>query len=262
MSELSTLLFELDRDTRVATITFNRPERLNAYDYPMQREILALATDLDHRDDVGAVVLTGSGRAFMAGADITMFEEWNDQPPEQVRASLRHQIIRPVVWQQLGKPVIAAINGVAVGAGLAIAMSADFRFASPAARFGHTAIMLGLLAGPAETAQTVRYLGRTLAAEVLLAGRMIEADEALRAGLLNRVVDADQLLDEARAYAAQLAELPPLGMRMAKLNFAGAVQASIDYDAEMEPFVIAMTSREARERFEHFLSRHNGHARR
>jgi enoyl-CoA hydratase len=262
MSELSTLLFELDRDTRVATVTFNRPERLNAYDHPMQREILALTTELDHRDDVGAVVITGSGRAFMAGADITMFEQWSNQSPEEVRASLRHQIIRPVVWQQLGKPVIAAVNGVAVGAGLATAMSADFRFASPEARFGHTAITLGILAGPAESAQTVRYLGRTLAAEVLLAGRLIEAEEALRAGLLNRVVDADQLLDEARAYAAQLAQLPPLGMRMAKANFAGAAQANIDYDAEIEPFVIAMTSPEARERFEQFLASHGGYARR
>jgi enoyl-CoA hydratase/carnithine racemase len=192
----------------------------------------------------------------MAGADIAMFEQWSNESPHEVRASLRHQIIRPVIWQELGKPVIAAVNGIAVGAGLATLMAADFRFASPAARFGHIAITLGILAGPAETAQTVRYLGRTLAAEVLLAGRLIEADEALRAGLLNRLVDADLLLDEARSYAAQLAQLPPLGMRMAKANFAGVAQSNVDYDAEIEPFLIAMTSPQAREHFEQFLASH------
>jgi enoyl-CoA hydratase/carnithine racemase len=246
----------------VATVTFNRPERLNAYDHQMQRDLLALVTELDHRDDIGAVILTGGGRAFMAGADITMFEQWGGQSPHDVRTSLRHQIVRPVIWQQLGKPVIAAVNGIAVGAGLATAMCADFRFASPAARFGHTAITLGILAGPAESAQTVRYLGRTLAAELLLAGRLIDAEEALRAGLLNRILDAERLLDEARTFAAGLAQLPPLGMRMAKANFAGAAQSNIDYDAEIEPFVTAMASPEARERFEQFLAGHGGYARR
>jgi enoyl-CoA hydratase/carnithine racemase len=148
------------------------------------------------------------------------------------------------------------VNGVCVGAGLATAMAADFRFASPAATFGHTAITLGITPGAGETAQTVRYLGRTLAAEVLLAGRTLTAEEALAAGLLNRLVEADELLDAARAYAAQLAELPAQGMRLAKANFSASAEAHSDYEAEIERFATSMTSTEARERFERFLLRH------
>jgi enoyl-CoA hydratase len=255
MSTLSTLLLDLDADTRVATLTFDRPERLNAYDRTMQLELLELLRALDVREDIGALVITGSGRAFMAGADISTFEEWSHLTRDEVLFVLRNEIVKPVVWQELGKPVVAAVNGVCVGAGLATAMAADFRFASPTATFGHTAITLGITPGPAETAQTVRYLGRTLAAEVLLAGRILTAEEALGAGLLNRLVEADDLLDAARAYATQLALLPTHAMRLAKANFSASTEAHRDYEAEIERFATSMTSTGAREGFKRFLSR-------
>jgi enoyl-CoA hydratase len=190
-----------------------------------------------------------------------MFEEWNGLTRDQVLEILRQQIVKPVVWQELGKPVVAAVNGVAVGAGLATAMAADFRLASPAARFGHTAIKLGIPAGPAETAQTVRYLGRTLAAEVLLGGRILDSEEALAAGLLNRVVPADQLVPAARDYAAELARVPTEVMRLAKASFSGAAEAHRDFEAEIEGFASAMTGSVARERFERFLADHRSDAR-
>jgi enoyl-CoA hydratase/carnithine racemase len=201
----------LERDGAIAIVTINRPKVLNALNTQTIDELRRAILDL--KQDAGArvVILTGAGeKSFVAGADIN---ELTVQTPSGGREhALAGQHVLDVI-ENMGKPVIAAINGYALGGGCELAMACTLRIAADTAKLGQPEIALGLLPGYAGTQRLSRLVGKGKAMEMILTGAPIAADEALRIGLVNRVVPAAALMAEARALAAQLAKSAPIAMR-------------------------------------------------
>src|SRR5687767_5647784 len=201
----------IERDGAVAIVSLNRPKVLNALNSQTLTELASAMTAFKDDAGVRAVVLTGSGeKAFVAGADIN---ELAVLSPVAGKEHARHgqQIFDSI--EQLGKPVIAAINGFALGGGCELAMACTLRLAADTARFGQPEINLGIMPGYAGSQRLPRLVGRGRAQELLLTGDMIGADEAWRIGLVNRVVPAAQLLDEAKKLAQVLAAKAPVAVR-------------------------------------------------
>src|SRR6476469_4490492 len=201
----------IERDAAVAVFTINRPKVLNALNNSTLDELRRAALELKRDDAIRAIVITGSGdKSFVAGADINEFME---QSPASGRDhALAGQHVFDLI-KNLGKPVIAAVNGYALGGGCELAMACTLRIAADTARFGHPEINLGLVPGYGGTQRLPRLVGKGVALDLLLTGRPIGAEEALRIGLVNRVVPAAQLLETARALADELAGKPPLAAR-------------------------------------------------
>ena len=201
----------LERDGAVALLTVNRPKVLNALNSATLDELRRAVLELKSDESIRVVILTGAGeKAFVAGADIN---ELAMQTPANGRelALVGQQVFDSI--ENLGKPVIAAINGFALGGGCELAMACTLRIAADSARLGQPEVNLGLLPGYAGTQRLPRLVGKGAALELLLTGRTIKADEALRIGLVNRVVPAADLLAEARTLAGELAGKPPLSMK-------------------------------------------------
>ncbi|MGE5244593.1 MAG: enoyl-CoA hydratase-related protein [Betaproteobacteria bacterium] len=201
----------LERDGASALVTINRPKVLNALNTQTMDELRRAMLDLKHDDAVRVVILTGAGeKAFVAGADIN---ELAVQTPTSGREhALTGQHVLNLV-ENLGKPVIAAINGYALGGGCELAMACTLRMAADTAKIGQPEINLGLLPGYAGTQRLSRLVGKGKAMELILTGAQIDATEALRIGLVNRVVPAADLMAEARKLAGQLARSAPIAMR-------------------------------------------------
>jgi len=198
----------------VATITLDRPESLNALTIPMKVALREALGSIAEDRSVRAVVLTGSGRAFCAGQDLGE-REAPDAPPLDVELRERYNpIIRAI--RSMGQPVIAAVNGVAAGAGASIAFACDLRIASTEARFVLAFGRIGLVPDSGATWLLPRLVGAARAAEIALLGDAIGADDALRFGLVNRVVPADALATESRAMAERLAAGAPLATALTK----------------------------------------------
>ena len=220
----------LERDGAIAIITINRPHVLNALNSATLDELRRLVCDLQRDDTVRVVILTGAGeKSFVAGADIN---ELAAQTPVSGREhALAGQQVFDLI-ENLGKPVIAAINGYALGGGCELAMACTLRLAADTARLCQPEIGLGLLPGYAGTQRLPRLVGKSKAMEMMLTGAPIMADEALRVGLITRVVPAADLMAEARTLAGQLATAAPIAMRYiinavnagAEMPFAQACQ--------------------------------------
>jgi enoyl-CoA hydratase/carnithine racemase len=201
----------IDRDGSIAVVTINRPRVLNALNSQTIDELRRAMLDLKSDAQVRAIIVTGAGeKSFVAGADIN---ELAVQTPAGGREhALAGQHVLDVI-ENLGKPVIAAINGFALGGGCELAMACTLRVAADSARLGQPEISLGLIPGYAGTQRLSRLVGKSKAIEICLTGAPISADDALRIGLVNRVVPAAALMDEARKLAAQLAAAAPVAMR-------------------------------------------------
>ena len=199
------------RDGPLAVVTLSRPKALNALDTATLIELREALLSLQQDDDIRCVVLTGAGeKAFAAGADI---RELAAQSPIEAREyALRGQQVFDLI-EHLGKPVIAAINGYALGGGCELAMACTIRLAADTARIGQPEVNLGLLPGFAGTQRLARLIGTGRALEMLLTGDHITAAEALRTGLVNRVVPAADLAAAARALASAIAAKPPVAVR-------------------------------------------------
>jgi enoyl-CoA hydratase len=201
----------LAREAAVAVLTINRPQVLNALSRSTLEELRRVIGDLAQDASVRVVIVTGAGeRSFIAGADIA---ELARQQPADTRehARLGQQVFDAL--EQLGKPVIAAINGFALGGGCELAMACTFRIAADTARLGQPEINLGLMPGFAGTQRLVRTIGKPAALDLLLTGRQVRADEALQLGLVHRVVPAAEVMREAQALASELAAKAPLAIR-------------------------------------------------
>lgn len=194
---------------RIATITVNRPDKLNALNDATIAELGAAIAEMRTRDDVGGVILTGAGRAFVAGADIS---ELREQSPIEAkrRARIGQEIFR--AFETSPKPTIAAVNGFALGGGCELAMSCHVRIAAEGAKFGQPEVKLGIGPGYGGTQRLPRLVGRGRALELLLTGAMIDAAEAHHIGLVNRVVAPADLLPTATALLQTMLANAPLAL--------------------------------------------------
>jgi enoyl-CoA hydratase len=201
----------LTREGAVALVTINRPQVLNALNTQTLDELRRAMLDLQQDAAVRAVIVTGAGeKAFVAGADIRELSV--QRPADGKEHAIRGQHVFDTI-ENLGKPVIAAINGFALGGGCELAMACTLRIAAATARLGQPEINLGLLPGFGGTQRLARLIGKGAALDLLLTGRQVSADEALALGLVNRVVAAEQLITEARRAATELAAKAPIAVQ-------------------------------------------------
>lgn len=204
----STLLFDLEAG--IATVTVNRPDKLNALNAEVIRELGQVAAAIADDPAVKGVILTGAGeKAFVAGADIA---ELSQLAPAAARATAEEGQQAFDRLEQAGKPVVAAINGFALGGGLELAMACHIRIAAEHAKFGQPEVKLGLCPGYGGTVRLPRLIGRGRAVELLLTGAMIDAAEAFRIGLVNRVVPQAELLSTARELLETILANAPLAL--------------------------------------------------
>jgi enoyl-CoA hydratase len=197
---------------RVGLVTLNRPKALNALNDALMNELGEALAKFDADDGIGAIVVTGSDKAFAAGADIGAMKDWGYMDVYKGEYITRN-------WERMKsvrKPIIAAVAGYALGGGCELAMMCDILIAADTARFGQPEIKLGIIPGAGGTQRLPRAVGKAKAMDLVLTGRMMDAAEAERAGLVSRVVPADRLLDEALAAAAQIAEFSLPSVMMAK----------------------------------------------
>ncbi|GAC1478496.1 MAG: enoyl-CoA hydratase-related protein [Gemmatimonadaceae bacterium] len=202
----------LEVTQRIATLTINRPDKLNALNDATIRELGSALDEAVGRDDVGGIVLTGAGRAFVAGADIA---ELSAQSPVEGRErALRGQAVFRR-FETSPKPTIAAVNGFALGGGCELAMSCHLRIASETAKFGQPETKLGICPGYGGTQRLPRLVGRGRALQLIMTSELIDAAEAFRIGLVNRVVPAAALLEAARTMLEQILANGPLAVALA-----------------------------------------------
>ena len=245
----------VERDGAVLIVTINRPDKLNALNTRTITE-LGQAMDAARVDpEVRAIILTGAGeKSFVAGADIN---ELAVQSPVNGREHARSgQAVFDRI-ERLGKPVIAAVNGFALGGGCELAMACTIRIAADGAKFGQPEINLGLIPGYAGSQRLPRLVGRGRALELLLMGAQITAEEAWRIGLVNKVVPAAQLMTDARAFAQQLASKAPIAVRYILDAVAGGLEMSFadaqTYEATL--FGLIATTDDMREGTRAFLEK-------
>ena len=215
--ELENMTYE--KEGNIAILTLNRPDKLNALTTAMWQGLLQAIQTIQGDDDVRALILTGMGRAFSAGSDVS------DRLEKRISGvkmeETRKDLLEPVgylafVMQSLDKPAIAAINGTAVGAGLSLALLCDIRIASETARFGAAWVKMGLIADVGATYTLPRVVGTDKALEMMATGEMIDAEEAARIGLVTEVVPSDDLMKKVRDLASKIASNPPVAVELMK----------------------------------------------
>ncbi len=234
--EAQTVLIEVDGESRVATVTLNRPDALNALTVPMKVELLAAFRRLEDDESVRAVILTGAGRAFCAGQDLRERLE-PDAAPLGVEVRERYNPII-LAMRSLPKPIVGAINGVAAGAGASLAMACDIRIASDAASFALAFGRVGLVPDSGATWFLPRLVGGTRALELALLGDSVSAADSVRLGLVGRVVPAERLATEARSVAARLAAGAPRAMALTKraldASWSRDLQTTLEDEANLQ----------------------------
>jgi enoyl-CoA hydratase len=210
---------------RIATLTVNRPDKLNALNDATIAELGNAIDQIRVDDSIGGVLLTGAGRAFVAGADIS---ELSNQTPVLAKARARagQEIFRR--FETSPKPVVAAVNGFALGGGCELAMACHIRIASDAAKFGQPESKLGLLPGYGGSQRLPRLIGKGRANQLLLTGEMVDAAEAYRIGLVNKVVAADQLMTEARNMLKTILANGPLAVALCIEAIDRGMQMSLE----------------------------------
>jgi enoyl-CoA hydratase/carnithine racemase len=233
--DYTTLLVDRPRDG-VVLVTLNRPERYNAITFTMFDEMHDLCDRLMKDEDARAIVVTGAGKGFCSGLDLDEAMTLPDMTPHEMMLGQQHWAGAFIKFHELPQPVIAAVNGPAAGGGLGLALVADIRLAAPEARFNAAFVRIGLSAGDVGTSWSLpRVVGMGIAAELMLTGRFVDAQEAARIGLVNRVVDAGDLLDEAFDVAAQIASNSPFGVTLTKRVLNANVDAgSLTQAVEVE----------------------------
>jgi enoyl-CoA hydratase/carnithine racemase len=204
-------------DDGIARIVLNRPERMNAFTFEMIDAWRAALEECRRDDAVKVVIVTGAGSAFCSGGDIVEMGDRLEQTPEQRKAELFDRIERiPLVLEDLDKPVIAAVNGVATGAGMDMALMCDLRYAAQGARFAETYVNVGLVPGAGGAHFLPRLVGVAKALELFWTGDFIDADEAMRIGIVNKVFPDAELMAQVEKIARKIAKAPPLTLRMVK----------------------------------------------
>jgi enoyl-CoA hydratase len=236
----------VEKDGATAVVTLNRPDALNAINIETMTEIGQAMLELGVDPDVRAVVLTGAGKAFVAGADIAELKTKNGMEAREIS---QHGQRTFSIVENLPKPVIAAVNGYALGGGLELAMACDIRIASTKAKMGQPEVKIGTVPGFAGTQRLPRLVGFGRAKEMLMVGEPIDAETALSWGLVNRIVEPEALLNEAKAVAAQIARNGPAAVGLVKACVNKGTSTDVDAGGthESEAFGLCFASGEARE---------------
>ncbi len=250
---MAVLLRELS--DRILLLTINRPEKLNSLNGEVVESLRQALHDAKNDPNTGAVILTGAGeKAFVAGADISTFTSMT--PPAARDFARKGQAVLDLL-EGLGKPSIAAINGFALGGGLEVAMACTLRVASKAARLGQPEVNLGLIPGFGGTQRLPRLVGKSRALEMILTGDPILADEALRIGLVNRVVEPGELLAAARALAAKICSKAPLAIHYAidAVNHGLEIPLAEGQRVEADLFGLCAATADMKEGVAAFLSK-------
>ena len=239
----------------IATITLNRPKVLNALSPGLIGELTAALAELDAEDSVRAVVLTGGPKVFAAGADIGDMADRG--PVEQLR---RDQTGRWLALAGFSKPLIAAVNGYALGGGCEVMLMCDLIIAGDGARLGQPEINLGIIPGAGGTQRWPRTAGKYAAMEVMLSGAPVTAERAYELGIVNKVVPAEMTIEVAKRLARQLAEKPPLAVRMAKEAVLKAFESPLSEGlaAERKSFYFLFASEDQKEGMHAFLEKRKG----
>jgi enoyl-CoA hydratase len=247
-------LVETAYEGRVATVTLNRPEAMNAANSALLRELLMVFHDLAKREDVGAIVLTGVGKSFAAGADIAEMHEYT--PNEARTYSELGQMVTSTI-EHVPQPTIAAVNGFALGGGCELAMACDIRLAASNARFGQLEINLGIMPGWGGTQRLARICGPGFARELVFTGRMCDADEALKWGLVNAVHPKEELMAKAAEMAATIASKSRVALRNIKLATLRALDQDLAGGLRMEAdlFGMCFSAEDQTEGMEAFLNK-------
>ena len=245
----------LDVRDGIAYVTINRPDKLNALNAGVIEDLGHVAHHLATDSAIRGAILTGSGaKAFAAGADIS---EMADQTPQQGLERARHGQEAFRRLETCGKPVIAAVNGFALGGGCELAMACHLRVASTAAKFGQPEVKLGIAPGYGGTQRLPRLVGKGVALELILTGRMIDAHEALRIGLVNKVVPADQLMGEARQWMQTILTMGPRAVELSMEAVDQGLDMTLDEGLNLEAnhFGLLAATQDMREGMAAFLAK-------
>lgn len=244
----------LDEDG-IGVLTLNRPQRLNAVNATMARELEALARQLRDERSLRALVVCGQGRVFCAGADISALDGL--QGADDAYRFLQSMQLAFNAIEALPMPTVAAVHGVALGGGCELALACDFRVLSSDAQIGVPEIKLGLLPGAGGTQRLARLLPAAVAKQMIYFGEPLSAADALGHGLINAVVASSEVVNEARAWAQRLAAMPPLALRSAKLLVHGAALQGLvnGIEAERQAVSYLFQTDDAREGLRAFLDK-------
>lgn len=245
----------LEQEGNIAVIQLNRPDKFNTISLQLVQDMMSLITELEASGSVRVLVITGSGRAFCAGADIAEIKKLNNPVSALGFVDKVNECFNRL--ESLPCPVIAAVNGLALGGGCELSLACDLRLASDKAVFGLPEVKIGVLPGAGGTQRLPRVIGLTKAKEMLFTGNNIDAQEAFRIGLVNKVVPNNQLMNEAKKLAGDLAKLPKVGLRMIK----SVVNEGIDKDLstaieiEKKAFAILFSTEDQKEGINAFLEK-------
>jgi enoyl-CoA hydratase len=245
-----------DKSEGLAVITINRPEMRNALTQALMEELGEAIDRAEADEEVRVLILTGAGdRSFVSGADIGELGARNTLTELGPDSRIRRGVLSRL--EHLFKPSIAAVNGYALGGGCEIALACTLRIAADSARFGQPEINLGIIPGLGGTQRLTRLVGKGRAMEMILTGEPIDAREAFRIGLVNKVVPAAQLMEEARALAKKLAAKPPLALRAAKdvVDFGAEMSLAVALEFENRLFAIVSGSADKAEGVAAFLEK-------
>ena len=238
---------------RVGLVRLNRPQRMNALNDALAVELKDALERFDADDAIGAIVITGNDKAFAAGADIGAMAEWSYQ-------KVHHDNYITKDWEQVRyvrKPVIAAVSGYALGGGCELAMACDLIVASESAKFGQPEINLGVMPGAGGTQRLTRAVGKAVAMDMVLSGRMLGAEEARDLGLVARVVAQEAWLEAAKRVAREIAAKSPVSVRLAKEAIDEAFETPLSAGIELErrSFFLARASEDAEEGLAAFVEK-------
>jgi enoyl-CoA hydratase len=244
-----------EKSEGIATITLNRPEALNAWSQELAQEFRNAIEDTQKDENVKAVIITGAGeKAFSAGADIKAMKGMTALKARAL-SQMGYEICN--IIESLEKPVIAAINGYALGGGMEVSMACDFRIASEKARMGQTEINIGLIPGWGGTQRLPRLVGKARAKELVYTGKIIDANTAFLLGLVNKVVSAEELMKVAKEFAKELADKAPVALKVAK----SLIERGTDIDLksalalEREGFGVVASSEDLQEGVSAFIEK-------
>jgi len=244
-----------EKSEGIATITLNRPEALNAWSQELAKEFLSVMDDAREDENVKVVVITGAGeKAFSAGADIKAMKGMTALKAREL-SQMGYEICNAI--ESIEKPVIAAINGYALGGGMEVSMACDFRIASEKARMGQTEINIGLIPGWGGTQRLTRLVGKAKAKELVFTGKIIDANTALQLGLINKVVPAEEFMTAVRQFAKELAGKAPVALKVAKslIDMGADIDLKAALALEREGFGIVASSEDLQEGVSAFIEK-------